>query len=103
LQDHNADAEYRDYFENPFTAEELGRLIGSRPVTDFLSTRAKSYKDQGWGKKPPTRKQAIAAILKDSSLLKRPILADGKKTIIGFSQTAYERIVTVRRRSREAR
>lgn len=97
MQDHSAGAEYRDYFKSPFTAEELGRLIGSRPVTDFLSTRAKSYQDQGWGRKPPTRKQAIAAILKDSSLLKRPILVDGKTIVIGFSQTAYDRIVTARR------
>jgi arsenate reductase-like glutaredoxin family protein len=90
LQDHNADVEIRDFFKEPFTVAELTKLIGTRPITDFISTRAKSYKEQGWGKKPPTKKQAIAAMVKEPTLLRRPLLIDGKEILIGFSQSAYE-------------
>ncbi len=81
----------RDFFKEPFTAQELDKLIGDRPVADFISIRAKSYKDTGWVKKPPTKKQAIAAMLADPTLLRRPILKVGKKLLIGWSQAEYSR------------
>jgi regulatory protein spx len=90
LQAHNADVDIRDYFKEPFTITELTKLIGTRPIADFISTRAKSFKEHGWDKKPPTKKQAIAAIVKEPTLLKRPLLVDGKEILIGFSQSAYD-------------
>lgn len=97
MQEHHLDAEYRDYFKDPFTAEELDRLIGARPVSEFLSTRARSFQEQGWHKKPPTRKQAIAAIIADPTLLKRPLLIKGKRLLIGFSQSEYDKLIPRRR------
>lgn len=79
----------RDFFKEPFTKTELEKLIGDRPIAEFISTRAKSYKTTGWDKKPPTKKQAIAAMLKDPTLLRRPILVIGKKLVIGWSREEY--------------
>lgn len=81
----------RDFFKEPFTAQELDKLIGDRPISEFISTRAKSYKDTGWDKKPPTKKQAIAAMLADPTLLRRPILKVGKNLIVGWSKAEYDR------------
>lgn len=82
----------RDFFKEPFTKLELEKLIGDRPIADFISTRAKSYKSTGWDKKPPTKQQAIAAMLKVSTLLRRPILVIGKKLVIGWSREEYARL-----------
>ena len=90
MLDHDADVTVRDFFKEPFTVAELTRLIGSRPITDFISTRAKSFKEQGWDRKLPTKKQAIAAMIEDPTLLKRPILIKNGKIAIGFSMSAYE-------------
>ena len=79
----------RDFFKERFTKGELEKLIGDRPIAEFISTRAKSYAATGWSKKPPTKKQAIAAMLKEPTLLRRPILVIGKRYIIGWSQKEY--------------
>lgn len=79
----------RDFFKEPFSKSELEKLIGNRPIAEFISTRAKSYKSTDWDKKPPTKQQAIAAMLKDPTLLRRPILVLGKKLLIGWSQREY--------------
>lgn len=93
MQDNNIDFETRDYFKEPLTESELTRLIGKHPIADFISTRARTYAQQGWDRKMPTKKQAIAAMLKEPTLLKRPILVRGEKRWIGFSQSAYEKLV----------
>lgn len=82
----------RDFFKEPFSKSELEKLIGDRPIAEFISTRAKSYKTTGWDKKPPTKQQAIAAMLKDPTLLRRPILVSGKQLVIGWSREEYEQI-----------
>ena len=92
MQEKQADIEVRDYFKDSFTAAELSKLIGTRPISDFISTRAKSYKESGWDKKPPTKKQAIAAMIEDPTLLRRPILIKGSRILIGFSQLEYEKV-----------
>lgn len=93
MQDNKVNTETRDFFKEPFTVAELERLIGERPITDFISTRAKSYNGTGWDKKTPTKKQAIAAMIADPTLLRRPILVRGRKMLIGFSVAAYEELV----------
>ena len=93
MQDNNVTADTRDYFKEPLTATELKKIIGTRPIADFISTRAKSYKESGWDKKPPTKSEAIAGMIKEPTLLKRPILIAGQKMLIGFSQSAYEDLV----------
>jgi arsenate reductase-like glutaredoxin family protein len=82
----------RDFFKEPFTKSELEELIGARPITDFISTRAKSFKATGWDKKAPTKAQAIAAILENPTLLRRPILIVRRNLIIGWSLEEYSRI-----------
>lgn len=90
MHEHHIAADERDFFKEPFTATELKRIIGKRPIADFISTRAKSYKAMGWDKRPPTKSEAIAAMINDPTLLKRPILIDGTEILIGFAQAAYD-------------
>lgn len=82
----------RDFFKEPFTKSELDKLIGDRPITDFISTRARSFKGTGWDKKPPAKRQAIAAMINDPTLLRRPILVSGEQIIIGWSRLEYAKI-----------
>jgi arsenate reductase-like glutaredoxin family protein len=93
LREHKATVHERDFFKEPLSEQELSDLIGDRPVAEFISTRAKSYKTTGWDAKPPTKKQAIAAMLQDPTLLRRPILTAGKKLFIGWSAAEYESVV----------
>ncbi len=83
----------RDFFKNPFTKVELEKLIGDRPIAEFISTRAKAYPATGWDKNPPTKKQAIAAMIKEPTLLRRPIFVIGNRFIIGWSQKEYAQVL----------
>jgi arsenate reductase-like glutaredoxin family protein len=96
LQEHKADLEVRDFFKEPFTEDELTRLIGSNTLAEFLSTRARSFKERRWDKKLPTKKEAVAAIIADPTLLRRPILVANGRIVVGFSQTAYENLIATR-------
>ena len=97
MQERGVGLEIRDFFKEPFTADELTRLIGSSPLAGFLSTRAKSYKEHRWDKKLPTKKEAVGSIIADPTLLRRPILVANGKIVIGFSQSAYETLFPERR------
>lgn len=92
MRSRKAEVVERDFFKVPFTAAELEKLVSDRPIAEFISTRATSYKTTGWDKKPPTKKQAIKAMLQDPTLLRRPILVIGKKRVIGWSQEAYAKL-----------
>ena len=96
MQEHHVELEVRDFFKEPFTAEELAHLIGTNPLAEFLSTRAKSYKEHRWDKKLPSKREAVTAILADPTLLRRPILLANRKMVIGFSATAYAGLVAER-------
>ena len=93
MQNPNVTIETRDYFKDPLTDSELKTLIGNRPIANFISTRARSYKESGWDKKLPTKAAAIAGMIKDPTLLKRPILIAGDSMLIGCLQSAYEELV----------
>lgn len=82
----------RDFFKEPFTRIELENLIGDRPIAEFISTRARTYAATGWDKKPPTKSQAIVAMIKEPTLLRRPILMIGNRFIIGWSQKEYAKL-----------
>jgi len=84
----------RDFFKEPFTANELSKLIGDRPIAEFISTRANAYPATGWDKKSPTKKQAISEMIKEPTLLRRPILVIGKRFIIGWSRKEYSKLST---------
>jgi arsenate reductase len=86
------DADIRDYFRKPLEAEELERLLPVDPGP-MLGTRSPKYKQLGLKDRKLSRAEAIALILQDNNLLKRPILVHPKGVIIGFDSAAYAALV----------
>jgi arsenate reductase-like glutaredoxin family protein len=72
------------------TVEDIVSAAGG--VAAVLNTRHEIAKANGWGEKPPTAKVFAAAVVKEVNLLRRPILIDGKKIIIGFDKDAYAKL-----------
>ena len=58
----------------------------------MLNTRHKTAKENGWIAKPPSASVFAKAVEKDVNLLRRPILIDGKKVIVGFDRDAYAKL-----------
>jgi arsenate reductase-like glutaredoxin family protein len=87
----------RDLDKEPLTEAELDRLIGQRDHNDFLSPRNLN-RARNIAEKPLARAEAIKLMSKTPNLIRRPLLAQGSRVIIGFDEAAY-RILALRAKS----
>ncbi len=85
------EVEIRDYFKKPLAAVELEGLLPADP-TPMLGTKSPRYKELGLKDRKLTKAEAIALMVEDNNLLKRPILVHPKGVIIGFDSVAYEKL-----------
>ena len=77
-----------DYAKKPLdeaTVRSIVKKAGG--VASVLNTRR-------WGKDkpPPTIAAFVKAVAKEPNLLKRPILVDGDKIVLGFDEAAYRKL-----------
>ena len=54
---------------------------------DFVSTRSPVFKERPL---PKSKKEAIDLMMKNSNLIRRPILIRGSRVVFGFDKTKYE-------------
>jgi len=82
------DATIRDYWKQPLTAVELETLLPQDPAP-FLGSKSPRFKELGLKDRCLDKTEAIALMVADNNLLKRPILVHAKGIIIGFDEAAY--------------
>jgi regulatory protein spx len=92
LQEHRITPEERDMSKRPLTADELDRLIGDRPVMEFLNARNELFRERGFRASPPTRAEAIRLMVEHPNLIRRPLLVLGDRVLFGFDPAEYERL-----------
>ena len=78
--------QYRDLWEDPLSATELEKLIGSRDHTDFLNTHSEVYREEKLAESPPTRREAIRMMVKEPRLIRRPVIVAGGRVVLGFDE-----------------
>jgi Spx/MgsR family transcriptional regulator len=94
LQATKVPLEEREYGKNPLAEKELRDIIGDEPVEKFLNTRTPLYREKNMKQKPPSKEEAIKLMLKDSNLLKRPVIIKGKKRLTGFNETEVKELLS---------
>jgi arsenate reductase len=85
----------RPIVEEPPTKAELGTWIAASglPVKKWLNTSGQSYRALGKAKVDAmTDAQLVDALTKDGKLCKRPVLVDGARVLVGFSEAAYSEL-----------
>jgi len=55
-----------------------------------LSTRSPAYKARGLDVKKLSKSEAIALMLEDANLIRRPLVLKGKKAVFGYAPAEYE-------------
>jgi arsenate reductase len=80
--------EVRDYAKTPLTAAELEGLLPDDP-SPMLGIKSPKYKELGLKDRHLSKAEAIALMVRDNNLLKRPILIHPKGVVIGFDAAAY--------------
>lgn len=63
--------------------EALDQLIGTRDYREFLNSRNELYRERGMKQAPPSRAEALELMSQHPNLIKRPILVDGGRIVLG--------------------
>lgn len=91
LAELGVEVEIRDYSKTPLAAAELEELLPVDPAP-MLGTKSPKYRELGLKDRELSKAEAIALMLKDNNLLKRPVLVHADGVIIGFDRSAYEHL-----------
>jgi len=75
---------------NPGLSEaEIDTLIGARDYTKFLNFRNELYRERKMKTNPPTRAEAIKLMSQHPNLIRRPILVEESKIVLGFDEEQF--------------
>ena len=77
----------RDINRNPPDRAFLEKHIDPDRFLEFVSTRSPVFKTRPL---PKSKKEAIALMMEQPNLIKRPILIRGSKVTFGFNKDAYK-------------
>ena len=83
--------QFRDLWEEPLSAAELEKLIGSRDHADFLNTHSEVYRQKKLSENPPSRREAVRLMAKEPSLIRRPVILAGGRVVLGFDEKGMAR------------
>ena len=75
-----------DINKAPPSREFLEKHIDPERFLDFVSTRSPVFKERPL---PKSKKEAIALMIENPNLIRRPIVIKGSKVIFGFDKEQY--------------
>ena len=64
----------RDFFAEPFSADELRELIGERSAADFFSWRSPSFRKLGVDRASLSEERMIELMADEPRLIRRPLI-----------------------------
>lgn len=90
LEDKGIEFQDRHIVEENPTEEELTKWIGMSglPVKKFFNTSGMKYKELGLKDRLPdmSQEEQIRLLASDGMLVKRPLLIDGDRILVGFKE-----------------
>lgn len=97
LEDKKISFDIRDIKENNPTADELKEWFtkSGLPLKRFFNTSGLLYKSMELKDKLPdiTEEEQIKLLASDGMLVKRPILINGDKVLVGFKEKEWETLL----------
>jgi arsenate reductase len=78
-----------DINKEPPSREFLEKHVDPDRFLEFVSTRSPVFKERPL---PKSKKEAIAMMLENPNLIRRPIVVSGSKVIFGFDKARYEKL-----------
>ncbi|WCK53104.1 Spx/MgsR family RNA polymerase-binding regulatory protein [Aneurinibacillus sp. Ricciae_BoGa-3] len=92
LKENGIDYEERHLFKNPPSVDELLDIVKMthNGMDDILSTRSRKFKELDKDIEDMTVSELLEMISEEPRLLRRPIITDGEKLIIGYNHSAMK-------------
>jgi arsenate reductase-like glutaredoxin family protein len=78
-----------DINKTPPSREFLEKHIDAERFLDFVSTRSPVFKERPL---PASKREAIALMMENPNLIRRPIMIKGSKVIFGFDKDEYGKL-----------
>ena len=66
--------EYRDFFDDPFTEDELRKLLGEMPPSEMFSWNSPSRRKLGIDRDNTSEDELVALMLQEPRLIRRPLI-----------------------------
>ena len=81
-------------YELPPSPTELQAMARAHDqgISALISTRGRAYQEMGLADRTLSDDEWLAAIVGEPRLLRRPILWDGQRLLVGWNRNAYEAI-----------
>ena len=92
LSQAGVELEERDFFQDRFSEEELRRLLGDRPPSDFFSWKSPSFRALGRPPESFTDEELLQLMLQEPRLIRRPLIQVGDRVIVGTDKKAVEEL-----------
>lgn len=83
------EVEQLDINKEPPSREFLEKHIDPDRFLDFVSTRSPVFKERPL---PKSKKEAIALMMDNPNLIRRPIVVKGSTVIFGFDKDQYAKL-----------
>lgn len=95
----DVEVERRDYFQNPFTRDELRSVLaaGARTPGEMVSTRARAYRDLDIAARQPSDDELIGLMVDEPRLLRRPLAISRGRSAVGFDAGALTALADLER------
>jgi len=78
-----------DINKEPPSREFLEKHIDAERFLDFVSMRSPVFKERPL---PKSKREAIAMMMENPNLIRRPIMVRGSKVVFGFDKEQYEKL-----------
>ena len=89
LNERDIDYEFVDFRQNPISQQVLKKMVESVGWELLINRRSKTYRSLSEEEKSNINYDLVLSLPK---LIKRPVLVQGKKTMVGFSEQQYAKI-----------
>ena len=95
LDEHQINYQFHNYKTDGLSAELLNDLLKLVDWQSLLNTRGTTWRklDEALRNQIDNQDAAIKVMLANPSILKRPLLIDGKRALLGFSEASYSEFV----------
>lgn len=95
LSQNGVELNERDFFADPFSAEELRELIGDAPMADYFSWRSPSFRKLGLKREDVSEGRMLELMAEEPRLIRRPlILTEDGKLIVGTDKKAMAGLIS---------
>lgn len=95
LNDHQVNYQFHNYKTDGLSAELLSDLLKLVDWQSLLNTRGTTWRklDETVRNQVDNQDAAIKIMLANPSILKRPLLVDSKRALLGFSDESYSQFI----------